>query len=1017
MNQIELHKKIEALLLRNPDDIKRDEVLTLISANEDARQFFFTKADERWLDWLWNNAFLDIIKEKSENPKQISYRMPELNYLAKVAEQEPKKVVNIMYAIPISLENFNPEVIDRFLWICSILPVKQLKRIISKINDERWVPLMGPFNRWGFEYEKMFQKLADAKEYESILLLAEAILAVRPKEEINKDGFAGISTENPFYFNDLSYTKVFEHLTSIGKEYAERTLELTTKTMSQIVLLGGEAENKEVFPIKETFHLFDVDFFTLELGQKERLSHRDDVRDLAAVIKVLAQQLIQERCGKPQDAHTIYKKYIQPLPDSRAMWRLRLFVLSLCPEAFKNELKNAFFRLFEVDRYHEIISGTEYEKSLRKGFLVLFEADKQEYVKRVIDYFKKKDKEKENEKENWHIGYGSRILSMITDYLDKNNDLKRQVEEAGFKPNPNYEPEPSIGSVHTGSIAPRGPITGEEFGKLTITDIAEKLKTDWTPEELRKKNKDDDFFNPLNAEGVGDLIKTDMLKRLQDYVNNAELFFDRDKLAAHYTYSFLRGIDEIFRGKKVDVSSINWDKLIIILRAIAESGQSEKFDSETRDREKFDAWLSGWTGVHMAVTDIIQELINEYSGKSLIDFALNRNDIFSVIQYLLSYPDPAPTDEKDKSAKIKVKPPINKEYSASDPYTTAINSVRGRAFQALPIFIYQDGKKFKKEDKVKLSPDVIELYETVLKKEDTLALMFMFGHYLPSFYFRNVDWIQKLLPEIFSEDPAKKDLYLAAWEGYLANNLFVEMFMDLNMQKLYERNIAFPTEKYTKRKYFRDIDKGLAIHLALAFAHYKEFNFEHPLFKSFWINDNPKRHSAFISFIGRSFISGDNTQANLLLKESSFSKEKLKEFWDWILKNYKQPKSLAEFGFWVNTDKEIFDIPWIAEHLRETMEVTEGKLTWDYGLTKSIITLAKNAPSDTLEILKLLLLESGVRSKRLLVPFSVENEWFEAFKILYNNPKTKSDTYNLIDTLIREGGSMFWKLIDITKER
>ncbi len=237
------------------------------------------------------------------------------------------------------------------------------------------------------------------------------------------------------------------------------------------------------------------------------------------------------------------------------------------------------------------------------------------------------------------------------------------------------------------------------------------------------------------------------------------------------------------------------------------------------------------------------------------------------------------------------------------------------------------------------------------------------------------------------------------------------------MQKLYERNIAFPTEKYTKRKYFRDIDKGLAIHLALAFAHYKEFNFEHPLFKSFWINDNPKRHSAFISFIGRSFISGDNTQANLLLKESSFSKEKLKEFWDWILKNYKQPKSLAEFGFWVNTDKEIFDIPWIAEHLRETMEVTEGKLTWDYGLTKSIITLAKNAPSDTLEILKLLLLESGVRSKRLLVPFSVENEWFEAFKILYNNPKTKSDTYNLIDTLIREGGSMFWKLIDITKER
>lgn len=1014
LQQIYIHTIIDVIVQKKkkPKGVKNDLNL-IIKANPDARQYFYSKANERWLDWLWDNGFLNAIKEKSENPKQISYRIPELNYLVKVAEKEPKKVVDIMLAVPIFAENFNPEVIDRFLWICSILPVKQLKRIISKINDEQWIPLMGPFNRWGFEYEKMFQKLADTKEYESILLLAKAILAVRPKEEINKDGFAGISTENPFYFNDLSYTKVFERLASTNEEFAEKTLALVTKILSQIISLGGKAQNGEVFPIEETFHLFDVDFFTLELGQKERLSHRDDVRDLAAVIKVLTRQLIQERCGKPQNAHAIYERYIQPLPDSRAMWRLRLFVLSLCPEVFKNELKNSFFRLFKVERYHEIISGTEYEKTLREGFPTLSEDDKRDYVKRVIDYFKKKDEEKENEKENWHIGYGSRILSMIADYLDKNKDLKRQVEKAGFKLDPNYEPEPSIGPVHTGSIAPKGPVTGEEFGKLPITDIAEKLKTDWAPEELRKKNKSDDFFNPLNAEGVGDLIKTDMLKRLQEYIDNAELFFDRNKLDAHYTYSFLRGIDEIFRGKKIDVININWDKLMPMLKAISESGESEKFDSNKRDREKFDAWLSGWTGVHMAVTDIIQELISEYNDKPLIDFTLNREDIFTIIQYLLGYPDPIPEDEKDKSAKIKVKPSINKEHADSDPYTTAINSVRGRAFQALPIFIYQDGKKFNKEDKVKLSSDVVELYEAVLKKEDTLALMFMFGHYLPSFYFRDIEWMQKLLPEIVSTEPDKKDLYLAAWEGYLANNLFVELFMNPSIQKLYERNIALATEEYTKRRYFRDIDEGLAIHLALAFAHYKEFDFEHPLFKSFWANDNPKRHAAFISFIGRSFISGDNAQAKLLLKESSFSKEKLKKFWDWILENYKQPKSLAEFGFWVSTDKEIFDILWLADHLKKTLEITSGEITWEYGLTKSIIALAEAAPSDTLEILRLLLLESGIRSKRLLVPFSVENEWFEAFKILYTNPKTKDDVYTLINDLIREGGSMFWKLEEV----
>jgi len=55
MNQIELHKKIDELLIKDPAGIKREEVNVLISINDDARQYFFIKADERWLDWLWEN--------------------------------------------------------------------------------------------------------------------------------------------------------------------------------------------------------------------------------------------------------------------------------------------------------------------------------------------------------------------------------------------------------------------------------------------------------------------------------------------------------------------------------------------------------------------------------------------------------------------------------------------------------------------------------------------------------------------------------------------------------------------------------------------------------------------------------------------------------------------------------------------------------------------------------------------------------------------------------------------------
>jgi hypothetical protein len=84
-----------------------------------------------------------------------------------MAEIVPGKVVDIMLEVPISIKTFNPEVVERFSWICSSLPVEQLTRIVSKIRDERWIPLMDTFNYSGSEFENMFKHLADASDYNS----------------------------------------------------------------------------------------------------------------------------------------------------------------------------------------------------------------------------------------------------------------------------------------------------------------------------------------------------------------------------------------------------------------------------------------------------------------------------------------------------------------------------------------------------------------------------------------------------------------------------------------------------------------------------------------------------------------------------------------------------------------------------------------------------------------------------------------------------------------------------------
>jgi len=1012
MDQIRLHKKIDILLLKNPDDIKQEEVFTLISENKDAKEYFYSKADERWLGCLWDNGFLDIIKEESKGPTRYKYATSELNYLVKISGEVPSKIVEIILDknIATSSNNFNPEVIDRFLQICSGLSAKQLARLVRKIRDDKWVPLMESFNQLGFEYERMFKILISVKDYESILILAEAVLAVRTKEKMEKSTNR-IITDNPFYFSNLSHTKVFKYLTLVDDEYIEQALRLSTKIMKEVILLGGKTKSSKVFPIEDTFPLLDVDFFTLESKQRNYSSYRDDVRELATVVKMLVSQLIDKKYDEADIVQKIYNQYIKSLPKNRAMWRLRLFVLSLYPKIFKAELKDAFFRLFEVKQhYYEIISGAEYEKALQKGFPELLKKDRREYIKKVIEYFTKKDKEKKSEKEDWHLKYGAQILSMIPDDQITEKE-KQKAKKAGFELNPRYKPEPSVGKMRGGMVHHQSPINLSDF---TIDQIIQKLKTNLTPQQLKEKYKGDDFLKPRGVEGLGDALKEDVKKRTAEYLKNICKFFDRKDIHPHYLYSILRGVQEVLHENKIDTNDINWDNLVALCIAIKDSGKAESFNRGRKiERDSFDARLIRWTEVHSAITDIIQELLNEKDGDISIDFSKYRNQLFGIIDYLLKYPDPTPEDEKLKTAQSKTKSAGDSDYLVTDPFTMAINTVRGRAFQAFVLFVYQDSKKFAKENDSKISIDVKELYEEVLKNENTRALMFMFGHYLPSFYFRDKKWIRSLLPQIFSTDSESKFLYLAAWEGYLASNLYENIFFDSIIQKLYERGIALTDTTYSEQKHFREPDEGIATHLTLAFMHYKKFGFEHPLFTAFWINSNSARHAKFVSFIGRSFISGDNARLNDFLKKEPWSKERLRDFWDWILKNYENKKPFIEFGFWISLEKDIFELVWLAKHVRKTLKKTNGALDSEYRLIKYIVQFAKEAPEDALAIARLYLFEGGVHEANHRISFHIDKEWSEAFKILYNNPKTKSGTYTLINDLIREGGSIFWNLKNV----
>ncbi len=966
----------------------KEQIYELINVDLDARRYFFHKADERWLDWLWRNGYLDAIKKEAATP--FTTRTPELNYLLRMAEKRPAVVVDIMLDTPISTDTRSQEVAYGFLRLCSALPADQLARVVDKIRAERWIQLIDAiYTHSSFECEEMLKTLADETYFENLLVLAEAVLAVRPQEELEN---APLHRNNPFYLKYLTRTDIFSLLASLETEYAEAALALAIQKLS------------EVLTASNNYWLLEVDFFSLQLDQAN--SWQEEVRELAALVKTLAVRLIGKRCNNAQIVRDVYVRHFVSLPDSRVIRRLRFYVLSLCPSALKDHLKQAFFSLFEADNYYDVSSGTEYKKALRQGFHILSVEGRKHFIERVLDTFGRQPEKKQ---------YGSHILSMILPFLDELPDLKERVEKEGFVLNPDYEPRPDIdmGDDEARFVSSRAPVSQEEFGQLPLAEIARRLRYEWTPADLNARNTEDDFYNPINASGVGDRLQKDMPERLQQYAENASLFFDRIALDQHYTYTFLVGIQEAIKNHRELASEVIWDGVIDLCCAIRDSGKREPFERGQRVSGWHDTWLADWDAVHSAMADVLRELFTKQDGQTRVDFGRYRDQIYGTVTYLLTHPDPSPVDEQFKITEsapgIKAMHDDADGRWATDPLTMAINTVRGRAFEVFYLFVVLDGDKIRS--------DVKQLYEEVLLRENTRALMFMFGRYLSNIYFRDKDWTRRLLPLIFSKDAAKTWLYSAAWEGYLSARLYGEMISDPAIQHLYQRALFLTDSDFPPRqKHTKEPAEGIAEHLALAFMHFKEFDLDHQLLQAFWKKENPKQHAHFVQSLGRFFILNDDSEE--FFARNPESKNRLKELWDWLLQKQENQEVFEKFGLWIDLDNGVFEPAWLARRVRKTLEKTNGILEWHYENLKPVPQLAEAAPKETLEIARLYLLQSGVHGSEqgTLWHWNHDNKWVEAFEILHSNPTTEAPATALINRLVGEGGRALWPLKKILIE-
>ena len=981
---------------------KKEELNILLGRNSDAIRYFYSKADERWLEWLWEMGFLDSLKKPAKDLNGYSHSTPEFNYLIRMTEKKPDIVSKIINEVSVSKKTFNPEVVADFITICSRLPAKYLADIVPKLHSEGWIQLMGGYRLWEEDFAEMLLKLSDAGDVKNLILLSESILSIRSDDEYGNT-YRRYSYDNPFYFEDIGYTNVFKYLRSIIEEADNETSE-------QVLSLGIEIFKKFIRTMNLSdqelsdgiFELYDYSILSnLNLFSQETSDTQNSMNDLFIAIKPHIRHLFKASRYNTEHLKDLYGQYFNSLPDTYAMWRLKLFVTSLAPRKLRKELIKVLFKIFELKDATDRRPDIEYLENLSRSFRTLTKIDRSKYIDQTIRQFGYRD----------NNIFGNYIFSAI--YTNLSIYETMEMLGAGFKYKSEYRPSSKASKINrSGNVISKPPISQRDFNALPIEIIFEKLNTEWTIEQLKELDNRVGPFIDIDIMGVRKLLRIDLKNRLQEYLDYSSNFIKMEVREPAYLYIFINGVvQEINQRKRL--ANFKWDTFLDLCSSIVNSVDYDTGSSTLYRNDNNNTYGN----IQVTLSEIavaLQGLLTKKKYGTSIDFKDYRSKIFDIMKKLLQYSNPGFPDQAEEGNTID-----STHGSYWNLYTEAINSVRGQAFKLLVEFVDCDkiylsqSQEVSRDSNVKINNDIRKIYEVTLHREHARPILFLFGKSLPYFYSLNEKWILKLLPTLFPKDESKQLIFAAAWEGYLTNSVYEIVFKNQEFQDIYINSLDMDYGIYKKYPTFSDPNKSMPTHLAVAFMRYEDFFHENALFSKFWENGTTEMQANFISSIGSNFITAESISVAEFFENNSEISKRLINFWEWILDKFSDKKILIEFGSWINLDKKIFPVKWLAEKVKLILNKTDGQLNFDGKLEDCIVEFAREVPKEAVGIIKVYLIDGLLKDNEGRVRASLVNVWHDALEILFQNENTRESAIQLINKAMEYGSGQFENLREI----
>lgn len=535
----------------------------------------------------------------------------------------------------------------------------------------------------------------------------------------------------------------------------------------------------------------------------------------------------------------------------------------------------------------------EYRILVREKFNSLSPDVQYHFLKRVKDG----PKLKKDDDQAWY--WKLQHLVLIRDSLNEEDRSLYERQKARLKITNDDALEVETGVV-TSWTGPNEPQEMRDMGAHTVQEVI-KFLFNW--------EQPSDRYSGASVEGLARRLSVDIAERPAGW--SAALIDAKDP---SFQRAYLSGIFSGLEGALKKDMGFRWEPIIDFagwLTSKANDGTLDDFPTEV-DSD----FATSWEGVFKSLAHLLTAGLHH---EKLSPPKKMEKKMWNIVMFLASQSDPSRETEAEFM-------PSHGGY-----HSISINTVRGEGLHALFALIFWRDRSLSPAEKkrTRLLPVHKKFLINLLNNKTicTGTTWFVFGRYFPWLWVFDGKWALSLLPIIFEiEDD---ELFMAAWEGFLLSNVFLELVP--HMKPAYRRAIgALFTGK--KKSSTEELTARLASHLALIFFAGKDSE----LFEQFMQSGSTKSQRAeVISMIGRSQILHRENKAKPI--DSKLAKQ----FWmDRI--SVAEPVEMIEFGWWASD--EFFDRDFLLDALLETVTATNGAIDNSYDVIRILSKLSAEDP-------------------------------------------------------------------------